>query len=61
MQQFQYGKYAVHGCDELLQTRNRHPKIDESHAITILECELYSFFIICSEIIIWVIVMDNEW
>jgi hypothetical protein len=61
IQEFQCGKFAVHGHDKLLPTRNRHPKINASHAITMLECEHYSLFIFCSEVVIYVIVMDNKW
>jgi hypothetical protein len=60
-QEFQCGKFAVHGCDELLQARNRHPKNDVSHAITMLECEHYSLFIFCSEVVIFVVMMDDKW
>jgi len=61
IQEFQYGKFAVYGHEELLQTRNRHTKIDELHAITILECKHYSLFIIRSDLVILVVVIDNEW
>jgi len=61
IQEFQYEKFAIYGHDELLQTRNRYPKIDASQAITILECEHYSLFIFRSEVVILVVVMDNEW
>jgi len=61
IQEFQYEKFAIYGHDELLQTRNRDSKIDESHAITILECKHHSLFILCSEAVIYVIVIDNEW
>jgi hypothetical protein len=60
IQEFQCGEFAVHGHDEPLQSRNRHPKIDASHAITMLECEHYTLFIFCSEVIILVVVLDNE-
>jgi hypothetical protein len=60
-QEFQCGKFAVHGCDGLLQSRNRHPKVDASHAITMLECEHYSLFIFCSEVVIFVVMMDDKW
>ena len=44
-----------------MQTWNGHPKGDAAHAITVLECKQYSLFIFCGEVVIFVIVIDNEW
>ena len=59
-QVFQHGKLVVHGLDDLLQTRNRHPKAYALHAITVLEGNHYSCFVLCGEILIFVIEVDDE-
>ena len=51
----------MYGCDDFLQTCNRHPNGDVAHAITVLECKQYSFFIFCGEVMMSVIVINNEW
>ena len=51
----------VHSSDELLQTRNRLPKEYASHAMMMLEGKQYSFFVLCTETMIFVIVVNEEW
>jgi len=58
---FQHGELVVHCLDELLQTRNRHPKVYESHAITVLEGKHGPSFIVGVEIVIGVIMKNDEW
>jgi hypothetical protein len=41
--------------------RKGDPKIDASYAITMPECENYSLFIFCSEVVILIVVIDDEW
>ena len=60
IQHFQDREFIVYGCDELLQTRSRHPKGDAAHAITVLECKQYSLFIFWGEVVIFVVVINNE-
>ena len=60
VQIFQHGKLVVHGPDDLLQIRNRHPKAYALHAITVLEGKHDSSFVFCGEIPIFVIMVNDE-
>ena len=59
-QKFQDREFVVYGCDDLLQTRSRHPKGDAAHAITVLECKHYSLFILSGEVMIPEFILDDE-
>jgi len=61
IQVFQHGKLVIHSRDELLQTWNRLLKVYAPHTIATLEGEHYSFFVLCCEIMIFVIVVNDEW
>ena len=61
IQDFQDRKFAIHGCHDLLQTRNRHPKGDAAHTIAVLECKHYSLFVVCGEATIFDIIVNDEW
>ena len=60
IQVFQDRKFVIYGCDDLLQTRSRHPKVDAAHAIAVLKCKHYSLFIFCGEATSFDIILNNE-
>ena len=61
IQEFQYQKFIVYGCDELLQTWDRNPKVNAAHTVVLLECQQYSVFIFSCKVVIFVIVINDEW
>jgi hypothetical protein len=50
-----------HEEEKLLQFRNRHPEADAANAVTLLESEGYPLFIFCADIVVFTIVINNEW
>ena len=60
-QVFQHWIFLVDGHNELLQFHNRHLKTDTANAITLLKCKDYSLFIFCSDVAVFVKVIDDEW
>ena len=61
IQEFQYRKFVVYGRDEFLETQNRNPKADAAHAGTVLECQSYPTFVFSREVVMFVIVINDEW
>jgi hypothetical protein len=47
-------KLTVHGHDELPHIRTSHQKADAAHAITVLKCKKYAFFIIGDDLMGWI-------
>src|SRR6266850_3005206 len=53
-------KIFVYCRDELRQKWNMQRKVDAPHTIAVAECENYSLFVFCGEVLNSFIVIDNE-
>jgi len=60
VEEYQIWKLPIEGHDELLQVRNRHPKANAVHSITVLECEQYTLFIFGNHLAVFVKVVNDQ-
>jgi hypothetical protein len=59
-QVFQDRIFLFHGHNELLQIRNTHPKADTVDVTALLKSKDYLLFICCSEVLMFVNVINDE-